>query len=82
LRTPDHTRPTISAQAVGIVQGVLDSAIRYVLADMAMKVEAARQLVYLAAARAERGQPDLGVRPSAASAATLPREGLDGQACG
>ena len=28
------------------------------LADMAMKVEAARLLVYIAAARAERGEPD------------------------
>jgi alkylation response protein AidB-like acyl-CoA dehydrogenase len=30
LRTLDHTRPTIGAQAVGIAQGALDSAIRYV----------------------------------------------------
>ncbi len=36
------------------------------LADMAMKVEAARQLVYVAAARAERGEPDLGFISSAA----------------
>jgi alkylation response protein AidB-like acyl-CoA dehydrogenase len=84
LRTLDHTRPTIGAQAVGIAQGALDSAIRYVkerkqfgqkiadfqgvqfmLADMAMKVEAARHLVYLAAARADRGEPDLGFVSSA-----------------
>jgi alkylation response protein AidB-like acyl-CoA dehydrogenase len=32
---------------------------------MAMKVEAARHLVYLAAARAERGEPDLGFVSSA-----------------
>jgi alkylation response protein AidB-like acyl-CoA dehydrogenase len=78
LRTLDHTRLTIGAQAVGIAQGALDAAIGYVkerrqfgkavadfqgvqfmLADMAMKTEAARQLVYVAAAKAERGEPDL-----------------------
>lgn len=35
-------------------------AVQFMLADMAMKVEAARLMVYLAAARAERGEPDLG----------------------
>ncbi|MGO9153523.1 acyl-CoA dehydrogenase [Mycobacterium sp.] len=35
-------------------------AIQFMLADMAMKVEAARLMVYTAAARAERGEPDLG----------------------
>jgi alkylation response protein AidB-like acyl-CoA dehydrogenase len=84
LRTLDHTRPTIGAQAVGIAQGALDAAIGYVkerkqfgraigdfqgvqfmLADMAMKVEAARHLVYLAAAKAERGEPNLGFISSA-----------------
>ena len=79
LRTLDHTRPTIGAQAVGIAQGALDAAIAYVkerkqfgravadfqgvqfmLADMAMKVEAARHLVYVSAARAERGEANLG----------------------
>jgi alkylation response protein AidB-like acyl-CoA dehydrogenase len=78
LATLDHTRPTIGAQAVGIAQGALDAAIRYVkerkqfgtkiadfqavqfmLADMAMKVEAARLMVYTAAARAERAEPEL-----------------------
>jgi alkylation response protein AidB-like acyl-CoA dehydrogenase len=85
LRTLDHTRPTIGAQAVGIAQGALDVAIGYVkerkqfgrhlaefqglqfmLADMAMKVEAARQLVYVAASRAERGEANLGFISSAA----------------
>jgi alkylation response protein AidB-like acyl-CoA dehydrogenase len=85
LRTLDHTRPTIGAQAVGIAQGALDAAIGYVkdrkqfgkaiaefqgvqfmLADMAMKVEAARQMVYVAAAKAERGEPNLGFISSAA----------------
>jgi alkylation response protein AidB-like acyl-CoA dehydrogenase len=35
-------------------------AVQFMLADMAMKVEAARLLVYAAAARAERGEPALG----------------------
>jgi alkylation response protein AidB-like acyl-CoA dehydrogenase len=85
LRTLDHTRPTVAAQAVGIAQGALDQAISYVkdrkqfgrsvanfqgvqfmLADMAMKVEAARHLTYVAAARAERGEPNLGFVSAAA----------------
>ena len=40
-------------------------AIEFMLADMAMKVEAARLMVYSAAARAERGEPDLGFISSA-----------------
>ena len=78
LRTLDHTRVTIGAQAVGIAQGALDFAVGYVkersqfgktisefqgvqfmLADMAMKLEAARQMVYVAAAKSERGDADL-----------------------
>ena len=73
LRTLDHTRITIAAQALGIAQGALDYALGYVrerkqfghaiaefqglqfmLADMAMKLEAARQLTYAAAARSDR----------------------------
>jgi alkylation response protein AidB-like acyl-CoA dehydrogenase len=73
LRTLDHTRITIAAQALGIAQGALDYAAGYVkqrrqfgqpvaefqgvqfmLADMAMKIEAARQLTYAAAAESER----------------------------
>src|SRR5690349_12231742 len=65
MRTLDHTRVTIAAQAVGIAQGALDFALGYVkersqfgrkvadfqgvqfmLADMGMKLEAARQLTY------------------------------------
>ena len=34
-------------------------AIQFMLADMAMKIEAARQLVYTAAAKSERGDADL-----------------------
>jgi alkylation response protein AidB-like acyl-CoA dehydrogenase len=73
LRTLDHTRITIAAQALGIAQGALDYALGYVkerkqfgqavadfqglqfmLADMAMQLEAARQLTYAAAARSDR----------------------------
>jgi alkylation response protein AidB-like acyl-CoA dehydrogenase len=78
MRTLDHTRVTIGAQAVGIAQGALDVAAGYVrerkqfgkaigafqgmqfmIADMAMKLEAARQLVYVAAAKSEREDADL-----------------------
>ena len=78
LRTLDHTRVTIGAQAVGIAQGALDEAMAYVkerqqfgkhiadfqgiqfmLADMAMELEAARQMVYVAAAKSERHDADL-----------------------
>jgi alkylation response protein AidB-like acyl-CoA dehydrogenase len=77
LRTLDHTRITIAAQALGIAQGALDYAIGYVrerkqfgrpvadfqgvqfmIADMAMKLESARQLTYAAAARSERAMAD------------------------
>jgi alkylation response protein AidB-like acyl-CoA dehydrogenase len=78
MRTLDHTRVTIAAQAVGIAQGALDATLAYVrerqqfghpvgdfqgvqfmLADMGMRVEAARQLTYAAAGRSERDDPDL-----------------------
>jgi len=78
LRTLDHTRVTIAAQAVGIAQGALDFAkgyakerkqfgrpiaefqgLQFMLADMAMKLEAARQLTYAAACKSERGDSDL-----------------------
>ena len=78
MRTLDHTRVTIAAQAVGIAQGALDYALSYakertqfrkpiadfqglqfMLADMGMKVEAARQMTYAAAGRSERGDKDL-----------------------
>jgi alkylation response protein AidB-like acyl-CoA dehydrogenase len=78
MRTLDHTRVTIAAQAVGVAQGALDFALGYAkerqqfgkpiadfqglqftLADMGMKVEAARQLTYAAAGRSERNDPDL-----------------------
>jgi alkylation response protein AidB-like acyl-CoA dehydrogenase len=78
MRTLDHTRVTIAAQAVGVAQGALDFALEYakerrqfgkpiadqqglqfLLADMGMKVEAARQITYAAAGRSERGDADL-----------------------
>ncbi len=78
MRTLDHTRVTIAAQAVGIAQGALDYALAYakerqqfgkpiadfqglqfMLADMGMKVEAARQLTYAAAGRSQRDDKDL-----------------------
>src|ERR1700755_1925806 len=78
MRTLDHTRITIAAQAVGVAQGALDHAtayarersqfgrpisdfqgVQFMLADMAMKTEAARQLTYAAAARSERNDRDL-----------------------
>ena len=40
-------------------------AVQFMLADMAMKIEAARLMVYTAAARAERGEPNLGFISSA-----------------
>ena len=85
LRTLDHTRPTIGAQAVGIAQGALDATLAYVkerkqfgqriadfqgvqfmLADMGMKIEAARHLVYTSAAATERGDKRAGFIASAA----------------
>ncbi|MET7803677.1 acyl-CoA dehydrogenase family protein [Micromonospora chersina] len=78
MRTLDHTRVTIAAQAVGIAQGALDYAkgyiqerkqfgkavaefqgIQFMIADMGMKLEAARQLTYTAAGKSERGDADL-----------------------
>jgi alkylation response protein AidB-like acyl-CoA dehydrogenase len=78
MKTLDHTRVTIAAQAVGVAQGALDYALGYakerqqfgkpiaefqglqfMLADMGMKVEAARQMTYAAAGRSERGDKDL-----------------------
>jgi Acyl-CoA dehydrogenases len=85
LRTLDHTRLAIGAQALGIAQGALDAAVAYIkqrrqfgkriadfqgvqfmVADMAMRIEAARHLVYAAAARAERDEPNLTFTSAAA----------------
>ena len=78
MKTLDHTRITIAAQALGIAQGAFDvareyahqrkqfgkaifdfQAIQFMLADMAMKIEAARQLTYAAAVRSENSEGDL-----------------------
>jgi alkylation response protein AidB-like acyl-CoA dehydrogenase len=78
MRTLDHTRITIAAQALGIAQGAFDYAVGYVkerkqfgkavaefqgiqfmLADMGMKLAAARELTYTAAGKSERGDADL-----------------------
>jgi len=78
MKTLDHTRVTIAAQAVGIAQGALDFArgyvkerrqfgkpiahfqgVQFMLADMGMKLEAARQMTYVAAAKSERDDADL-----------------------
>src|SRR5690606_19772550 len=78
MKTLDHTRITIAAQAVGVAQRALDYALGYakerqqfgksisefqglqfLIAEMGMKVEAARQMTYAAAGRSERGDKDL-----------------------
>ncbi|WP_432974968.1 acyl-CoA dehydrogenase family protein [Dactylosporangium sp. CA-233914] len=85
MKTLDHTRITIAAQALGIAQGALDYAagyvrerrqfgkpigdfqgIQFMLADMAMKISAARALTYQAAAASERGDADLTYQGAAA----------------
>ena len=87
MKTLDHTRVTIAAQAVGVAQGALDYALGYMqereqfghpiadfqglqfmVADMGMKIEAARQLTYAAAGRSERGDKDLTFFGAAAKA--------------
>ncbi|MSX53568.1 MAG: acyl-CoA dehydrogenase [Actinobacteria bacterium] len=78
MKTLDHTRITIAAQALGIAQGAFDiaknyaherqqfgkpifdfQAVQFMLADMAMQIEAARQLTYAAAVKSERVESDL-----------------------
>ncbi|MEU6353219.1 acyl-CoA dehydrogenase family protein [Streptomyces sp. NPDC047072] len=85
MKTLDHTRITIAAQALGVAQGALDYAkgyvqerkqfgkaiadfqgIQFMLADMAMKIAAARSLTYQAAAASERGDKDLTFQGAAA----------------
>ncbi|GGX25401.1 acyl-CoA dehydrogenase [Streptomyces lomondensis] len=85
MKTLDHTRITIAAQALGIAQGALDYAkgyvkerkqfgkpiadfqgIQFMLADMAMKISAARALTYQAAAASQRGDADLTYQGAAA----------------
>jgi alkylation response protein AidB-like acyl-CoA dehydrogenase len=79
MRTLDHSRLGIAAQALGIAQGATDYAVGYAreriafgqplidlqgigfkLADMETRCAAARELLYRAAAKAERGERDFG----------------------
>src|SRR4051794_2835253 len=85
MKTLDHTRVTIAAQALGVAQGAFDYAkgyvqerkqfgkaiadfqgIQFMLADMAMKIEAARALTYQAAAASERLDKNLTFQGAAA----------------
>jgi alkylation response protein AidB-like acyl-CoA dehydrogenase len=78
MRTLDHTRITIAAQALGLAQGAFEAAtayakerkqfgkpifdfqaVQFMLADMAMQIEAARGLTYQAAVKSEREEGDL-----------------------
>ena len=78
MRTLDHTRITIAAQALGLAQGAFEVATRYakerkqfgkpifdfqavqfMLAEMAMQIEAARGITYQAAMKSEREESDL-----------------------
>jgi alkylation response protein AidB-like acyl-CoA dehydrogenase len=85
MRTLDHSRPVIAAQAVGIAQGALDLAvsygsereqfgqrivdfegIRFMLADMAMKLEASRVLTYRALSACDANDPRMSFHSSVA----------------
>jgi alkylation response protein AidB-like acyl-CoA dehydrogenase len=78
MRTLDHTRITIAAQALGLAQGAFEvatnyakerkqfgkpifdfQAVQFMLADMAMSIEAARGITYQAAVKSEREESDL-----------------------
>ncbi len=78
LKTFDHARPGVAAQAVGIAQRALDEAthyarvrkqfghpissfqgVQFMLADMAIAVEASRALVYSAARMIDSGVKDI-----------------------
>jgi alkylation response protein AidB-like acyl-CoA dehydrogenase len=85
MKTLDHTRITVAAQAIGVAQGALDHSVAYMkerkqfgkplsdfqglqfmVADMAMQIEAARALTYQAAATSERDEANLGYLGAAA----------------
>ncbi|MFH1395674.1 MAG: acyl-CoA dehydrogenase family protein [Candidatus Omnitrophota bacterium] len=74
MKTFDHSRPGVAAQALGIAQRALDESVKYsherkqfnttissfqgiqfMLADMAMQVEASRALIYSAARMIDSG---------------------------
>ncbi|MEK6796799.1 MAG: acyl-CoA dehydrogenase family protein [Spirochaetota bacterium] len=85
IRTFEHSRPGVAAQAVGIAQGALDLALRYakkreqfgktistfqgiqwMLADMEIKVEAARALTYAVIDMVVRGDREVSAAAAAA----------------
>jgi alkylation response protein AidB-like acyl-CoA dehydrogenase len=87
LKTLDHSRPAIAAQALGIAQGAFEAAARhaaereqfgrpiaefqgvsFMLADMAMQLEAARLLVYKALALCDADDPRMTYFSSVAKA--------------
>ncbi|MFH1664954.1 MAG: acyl-CoA dehydrogenase family protein [Candidatus Omnitrophota bacterium] len=78
MKTFDHSRPGVAAQALGIAQRALDEAVGYahqrrqfdraissfqgvqfMLADMAIQVEASRALIYSAARMIDSGAKDV-----------------------
>ncbi|MBD3425861.1 MAG: acyl-CoA dehydrogenase [Candidatus Omnitrophica bacterium] len=78
MKTFDHSRPGVAAQALGIAQRALDEAVNYsrerkqfgtsissfqgvqfMLADMAIQIEAARSLIYSAARMIDSGAKDI-----------------------
>jgi alkylation response protein AidB-like acyl-CoA dehydrogenase len=78
LKTLDHTRATVAAQAVGIAQGALDVATAYLMqrqqfgkslaafqglqfmvADMEIRIRAARAATHAAARELDAGGPDV-----------------------
>ena len=80
----DATRTMVAAQGVGLAQGALDKAVKYVqermvfgkplsanqgvqflLAEMATKIELARNITYKAAWKVDRGQMDPGLNAMA-----------------
>lgn len=81
------SRPLIGARAIGLAQGAVDHAVRFIqdrrafgqqvsdfqgvrwmVADMTMQTEAARQLVYRAASMVDAGAPAAELAPVAAMA--------------
>lgn len=78
MKTFDHSRPGVAAQAVGIAQRALDECVQYtherkqfdrtissfqgiqfMLADMAIQIEAARALIYSAARMIDSGAKNI-----------------------
>jgi butyryl-CoA dehydrogenase len=85
MKTFDHARPGVAAQAIGIAQAAFDAAVEYamerkqfgqpifsfqaiqhMLADMAIKIEAARALTYSVAKAIDRKEGDFSKESSMA----------------